>query len=176
MGCILCTLMIPPRCAAIIGQDHDASRRGIMKQRLVEGSLKALVIDRFGIDLEIDGEEALTPVLSRMLARRTHRHYTADPVPENLLDMLLAVALSASSKSDFQQASVIRLIDPEKRGRIAALLPAMPWIGTAPVFFVFCADARRLERLGALRRRHDQPNGDLEAFLNATVDAALALQ
>jgi hypothetical protein len=51
----------------------------------------------------------------------------------------------------------------------------MPWIGTAPVFLVFCADARRLERIGTMRN-HPQRNGDLEAFLNASVDAALAMQ
>src|SRR5262249_11398305 len=53
--------------------------------------------------------------------------------------------------------------------------PAMPWIGTSPVFLVFCADARRLERIGTMRN-HPQRNGDLEAFFNASVDAALAMQ
>jgi len=51
----------------------------------------------------------------------------------------------------------------------------MPWIGNAPVFLVFCGDARRLERLGELRR-HRTGNGKLEGFFNATVDAALVLQ
>jgi hypothetical protein len=51
----------------------------------------------------------------------------------------------------------------------------MPWIGTAPVFLVFLGDARRLEQLGHMRG-HDVPNGALEGFFNATVDAALSLQ
>ena len=51
----------------------------------------------------------------------------------------------------------------------------MPWIGTAPAFFVFCGDARRLERIGELRG-HPEPNGRLEGFFNAAVDAALAMQ
>jgi nitroreductase len=88
---------------------------------------------------------------------------------------LLAAALSASAKSDFQQASVIKLKDPGKRASIARHFPAMPWIGTAPAFLVFCADARRLERIGTLRN-HPRRNRDVEAFLNATVDAALAMQ
>lgn len=51
----------------------------------------------------------------------------------------------------------------------------MPWIGSAPVFFVFCGDARRLKRIGELRG-HPESNGRLEGFFNAAVDAALAMQ
>ncbi|HZU88564.1 MAG TPA: nitroreductase family protein, partial [Stellaceae bacterium] len=89
--------------------------------------------------------------------------------------LLLAAAFSASSKSDFQQASVVRVADPDRRQRLAALVPSMPWIGTAPAFLVFCGDARRLERLAAQRDRPvDQ--GRFEAFFNAAIDAALVLQ
>jgi nitroreductase len=96
-------------------------------------------------------------------------------VPDALVHLLLAAAFSASSKSDYQQASAIWLKDRGRRDRLAALFPDMPWIGTAPVFLVFLGDARRLERLGELRG-HRQDNGALEGFFNATVDAALALQ
>src|SRR5260370_9786464 len=101
--------------------------------------------------------------------------YTDEPVGEELIALFLAVAVSASSKSDFQQLSIIRLKDPQKRGKIAAHFPLMPWIGTSPVFLVFCADARRLERICTIRN-HPRHNGDLEAFLNASVDAALAMR
>jgi nitroreductase len=91
------------------------------------------------------------------------------------LHLLLAAAFSASSKSDFQQATVIRVQERTRRDRLAVLAPDMPWIGNAPVFLVFCGDARRLEQLGELRG-HQTDNGKLEGFFNATVDAALALQ
>jgi nitroreductase len=89
--------------------------------------------------------------------------------------LVLAAALAASSKSDYQQATVIWLRDRARRDRLAALFPDMPWIGNAPAFLVFLGDARRLERLGELRG-HPVENGSLEGFFNATVDAALALQ
>jgi nitroreductase len=94
---------------------------------------------------------------------------------EGLLDLLVAAALSASAKSDFQQASILRVSDPDKRAAIGALFPSMPWIGIAPVFFVFLGDARRLQRVGALRGKPVR-NGTLEGFFNASIDAALALQ
>lgn len=138
-------------------------------------NLKQLLIDRFGVDLNLAYAEAVPPLLAQILQRRTHRNYVGRPVPDELIDLLIAVAFSASAKSDFQQATVIKLKDPSKRKAIAAHFPAMPWIGTSPAFLVFCGDARRLERLGTLRN-HPQRSGDLEAFLNASVDAALAMQ
>ena len=137
--------------------------------------LKHLLIDRFGLDLDLPYAEPVPPMLAQILQRRTHRNYAARPVADELIDLLAVVALSASAKSDFQQASVIKLRDPGKRQAIARHFPAMPWIGSSPAFLVFCADARRLERIGTMRR-HPQRNGDIEAFLNASVDAALAMQ
>ena len=115
---------------------------------------------RFGLDVELGGEVPDDPWMRQALMRRTHRRYSDQPVPEPLVRLLLAAAFSASSKSDFQQASVIWVQDRARRDRLAALIPDMPWIGTAPVFLVFLGDARRLEQLGEMRG-HKQPNGAL---------------
>jgi FMN reductase [NAD(P)H] len=113
--------------------------------------------------------------LRQVLMRRTHRRYAERPVLEPLLRLLLGTAFSASSKSDFQQASVIWVRDRQSRDRLAALVPDMPWVGNAPKFLVFCGDAHRLERIGELRG-HINENGKLEGFFNAAIDAALVLQ
>jgi nitroreductase len=133
-----------------------------------------LLAARFGQNLaehKIFNDEAI----ARILRRRTHRRYSDQPVPADLLDALLSVAFSASAKSDYQQASVIQVRDPDRRRQIAELIPAMPWIGASPVFLVFCADANRLQKICDLRGR-PTPNQNLEAFFNATVDAALVMQ
>jgi nitroreductase len=130
---------------------------------------------RFGETADATGEAEDIPWLRWVLTRRTHRRYAPREVPEPLLRLLLGAAFSTSSKSDFQQASVIRVADRGRRDRLAALVPEMPWIGTAPVFLVFCGDARRLERIGEMRV-HPCDNGGLEGFFNAAVDAALVLQ
>jgi FMN reductase [NAD(P)H] len=114
-------------------------------------------------------------LIRRVLSRKTVRRYS-DRVPaEGLLDLLVASALSASAKSDFQQASILRVRDAGKRAAIGALFPSMPWIGNAPVFFVFLGDARRLHRIGELRGKPVK-NGTLEGFFNASIDAALVMQ
>jgi FMN reductase [NAD(P)H] len=127
---------------------------------------------RFGYDLDLGDEAEDNPWIRQVLLRRTHRRYSERPVPEAVVRLILAAAFSASSKSDYQQATAIRVEDRGQRDRLAALTPDMPWIGNAPVFLVFLGDALRLERVA----RHPVENGTLEGFFNATVDAALALQ
>jgi nitroreductase/FMN reductase [NAD(P)H] len=73
-----------------------------------------------------------------------------------------------------QQATIMRVADPAKRAAICALLPGSPWLGDAPELFVFCADGWRMRRLFA-RREKPFANEHLDAFFNATVDAAIAL-
>ncbi len=135
----------------------------------------ALVADRFGETPDLWAGLPDMDCVARILARRTHRAYTDREVPDALISLLCRAALSASSKSDFQQASILLVRDPAKRAALAAPFPAMPWIGLAPVFLVFLGDSRRLELFGTLRG-HAQDNGILEGFFNAAVDAALAMQ
>jgi FMN reductase [NAD(P)H] len=141
----------------------------------MSASYEAEWFARFGDETGVPSDVPEVPWLRQVLLRRTHRRYADRPVAEPLLRLLLAAAFSASSKSDLQQASVIRVDERARRDRLAALVPDMPWIGNAPVFLVFCGDARRLERLGGLRG-HQADNGKLEGFFNAAIDAALVLQ
>jgi FMN reductase [NAD(P)H] len=87
---------------------------------------------RFGYDLDLGGEAEDNAWIRQVLLRRTHRRYDSRPVPESVLRLILAAVFSASSKSDFQQASVILVEDRGQRDRLAALIPDMPWIGNAP--------------------------------------------
>jgi FMN reductase [NAD(P)H] len=127
---------------------------------------------RFGYAVDLGGEAEDNSWIRQVLMRRTQRRYSDRPVPDSVVRLVLAAAFSTSSKSDFQQASVIWLQDRVRRDRLAALFPDMPWIGNSPVFLVFLGDARRLEEMTP----HPVANGRLEGFFNATVDGALALQ
>jgi FMN reductase [NAD(P)H] len=130
---------------------------------------------RFGDGGSPGGSDESGDLIRRVLSRKTVRRYTDKKPDEGLLDLLVACALSASAKSDFQQASILRVHDTERRAAIGKLFPAMPWIGVAPVFFVFLGDARRLQRIGEMRGKPVE-NGTLEGFFNASIDAALAMQ
>ena len=130
---------------------------------------------RFGVGLDDDSAAAFEPALEPMLDHRSCRRFDAEPVPDTLLNALLAAAFSAPSKSDLQQRSVVRVRDPEKLERISRYSSGTGWIAQAPVFLVWCGDGRRIRRL-AEYRGHPFVNDHLDAFMNAAVDVGLAMQ
>ena len=118
----------------------------------------------------LPGRDALAVMNERSVCRR----YRADPVPESVLRLLCATALASPTKSDLQQASVVRVEPGADRAAIDALFPGSPWIAGAPEFLVFCGDGFRLRRVFE-RRGRTFPNEHLDAFFNATVDGAIVL-
>lgn len=136
--------------------------------------IAAAVARRFGDELEPPQLEREAATLTALLTRASCRQFRPDPVDPALLRLLCAAALSAPTKSDLQQADILNVTDPELRARIAALVPAMPWVQQAPVFLVFLANGRRIRQLAELRGK-PFANDHLDAFFNATVDAAIVL-
>ena len=128
---------------------------------------------RYGFDLEIpadvpDGVQAL-------LNRRVIRKYKTNPINEQTMALLLSAAQSAPTKSNLQQYSIVIIRDPEVRNAISELVPSMPWVRNAPVIAIFLGDVRRIRRLAEIRG-HTYQNNNADTFMNAAVDAALAMQ
>ena len=134
-----------------------------------------LIQERFGLPTEAGRERPAEGALALLLSHRTQRRYRPDPVPDDVLDIALAAALSAPSKSDLQQVGIVLVKDRTKQSTIGGWIPDMPWIAQAPLFMVFCGDHRRMRRVSELRGR-PFPNDTLDMFMNAAVDAGLALQ
>lgn len=135
--------------------------------------ISAAIERRYGERLalpELPGLEALAVLNERSVCRR----YKPDAVPEAVVRLLCATALAAPTKSDLQQATLVRLADPAKRAALAALLPGSPWLAGAPELFVFCADGWRFRRIFE-KKGAAFVNEHLDAFFNAAVDAAIAL-
>jgi nitroreductase/FMN reductase [NAD(P)H] len=109
-----------------------------------------------------------------MANRRVMRRYTDKPVDPALLETLCAVALSAPSKSDLQQADIVIVSDKGQREKLEALLPDNPWVKAAPVFLVFCGNNRRHRLLFEWRGR-PFVNDYLDPFFNAAVDTGIVL-
>ena len=116
----------------------------------------------------------ITDGLAMLLDRRVTRRYRPDPVPDALLDTVLAGAQSAPAKSDLQQFSILVTRDAAKIAAIADAIGTMPWIKEAPVLLVFCGDIRRGRQVCAMHGRA-HANDSIDTFLNASVDAALAM-
>jgi nitroreductase len=135
--------------------------------------LKAVLKARFGTAPALAEAPTGVDVLADMADRRVMRRYTDKPIDPALLDTLCAVALSAPSKSDLQQADIV-IAGKAERARLEALLPDNSWVTAAPELMVFCGNNRRQRLLFEWR---DRPfvNDYLDPFFNASVDAGIVL-
>jgi nitroreductase len=113
-------------------------------------------------------------VLADMANRRVVRRYADRPLDPALLETLCAVALSAPSKSDLQQADIVIVTDKAQRAKLEALIPENPWAKAGPALLVFCGNNRRHRLLFEWRGR-PFVNDHLDPFFNAAVDAGIVL-
>jgi nitroreductase len=103
------------------------------------------------------------------------RSYRADPVPAHTLEAVIAAAQQASTSSNLQMYSVVAVIDPMRRARLAALCGNQAFIAEAPVFLAWCADLNRLDRVSTMRG-YVQATHYVENFLVAAMDATIVAQ
>jgi len=136
--------------------------------------LLAVLKARFGSAPALSQAPLGVDVLADMADRRVMRRYLDKPVDPALLETLCAVALSAPSKSDLQQADIVIVSDRGQREKLETLLPDNPWVKAAPVFLVFCGNNRRHRLLFEWRGR-PFVNDYLDPFFNAAVDTGIVL-
>ena len=135
---------------------------------------KELLTARYGKDTGLGDDSEAEDKIEALLGRRSLRLYKDEPVSDELLDVLLGCAQSAPSKSNLQQYSIIVVKDQNIRDELAPWCPRTTGLEGKPVLLVFCADIRRNQRIGEFRNRPNV-NNNMDAFLNASVDAALAM-
>jgi nitroreductase/FMN reductase [NAD(P)H] len=145
-----------------------------MPAPLAASRIAAAIECRYGTALDAPAGLPHFDALAALNARSVCRRYRSDPLPEELVRLLCATALAAPTKSDLQQATIVRVADAAKRAAICALLPRSPWLETAPELLIFCADGWRFRRLFE-KKKAAFVNDHLDAFFNATVDAAIVL-
>lgn len=138
-------------------------------------TLQEMLDLRFGDSGPVPAALGGNAALAKMAARGVVRRFKPEPVDKAVLDTLAAVALSAPSKSDLQQRDILIVEDAGIRSRINELLKDQDWIAACPHFLVFLGNNRRQRQVHEWRG-HAFANDHLDAFFNATVDAALALQ
>ncbi len=118
---------------------------------------------------------AQPPELWTMLSKRgSVRAFQKTQPTLDELRTLAALALCAPTKSDLQQRDIILIDDERQLEKLKALLAHQAWISGSPAVVVFCANNRR-QRLLHEMRGHAFANDHLDAFFNASVDAAIVL-
>jgi len=142
---------------------------------MIESSLFAALAHRFGAAPSGPESDADIPALWQALAERgSCRAFQLQPPAFATLETLAALALCAPTKSDLQQRDIVIVTDVAQLQRLKALFADQSWTAGAPALVVFCGNHARQRALHAARG-HAFANDHLDAFFNASVDAAIAL-
>jgi hypothetical protein len=116
------------------------------------------------------------PVLETLLAHRSVRAFSPEPLAAGTLELLIAAAQSASSSSNLQTWSVVAVEDAGRKARLSELAANQTFIHEAPLFLVWLADLARIQRLADERQVNLEGLEFLETLFLGIIDAALAAQ
>lgn len=133
-----------------------------------------LLHQRYGAD--VPATIISHPVVDLLLSHRSVRSYSNEPLPEGVLETMIAAAQSASTSSNLQTWSVVAVNDPERKDRLATLAGNQNQIRRAPLFLVWLADLARLAHAAETRQMPHEGLDYLEMWLVGVIDAALAAQ
>ena len=87
----------------------------------MKARIAAAIEHRYAEAFRFPGDLPRLDALAALNERSVCRRYRADPVPEEVVRLLCATALAAPTKSDLQQATIVRLADPAKRAALEAV-------------------------------------------------------
>jgi len=117
----------------------------------------------------------MNPILHAQQSHKSIRQYKDQPIDESLLVELIQSAQGAASSSFIQAYSLVQVINPENRTKIAALAGGQKWVESAAEFLVICADLTRVEYC-SLQEGLGELEGNAEHFIAATTDATFMAQ
>jgi len=80
-------------------------------------------------------------------ARKSIRSYLPQPVEREKLQVVLKAAVRAPSAGNLQAFQIYVVRNDVLKGRLAAAAMGQPFVATAPVILVACADQGRADRV-----------------------------
>ena len=78
-----------------------------------------------------------------LMERKSVRQFVQEPMPAQDVEAILNAAVQAPSAGNMTLWTIINVTDPEKKAALAVSCDNQPFIATAPLVLVFCADYRR---------------------------------
>ncbi len=110
-----------------------------------------------------------------LLEHRSIRSWTDERIDDGLVEKLLEVANRTSTSNGMQNASIIRVKDPEKRQALAKLAN-QKYLATAPELLIFIVDNYRNTRIMEERQADKIYAHDADKFFQGWTDACLMAQ
>ncbi|CEL03755.1 hypothetical protein ASPCAL04901 [Aspergillus calidoustus] len=132
------------------------------------------------IPLDLDLDTSLAPsqlaTLSTIITHRTIRSFHNTPLPSSTLPILLVSAQSASTSSMLQTYSILAIRDSAHKAAVAQLSGNQPFLHSAPLFLIFCADLARIASLVTKNKTLGKPLEKFDMLLTASIGTSIAGQ
>ena len=88
----------------------------------------------------------MNPVLQQLKERKSVRVFTQQPITPEVTTAILEAAVNAPTAGNQQLYTIIHVTDPKLKEQLAESCDHQPFIATAPLVLVFCADCRKWYR------------------------------
>ncbi len=111
-----------------------------------------------------------------LMDRRSARNFEDKEIPEELVEKILDVAVSAPTGGNIEPLSVIAITSPEGRKDIGDMFESQPWVGRAPLSLIFCLDFYRLKKWAAHFNTPFRGEESVSSFVIAYADMMCAAQ
>lgn len=85
----------------------------------------------------------MNQVIEQLKERKSVRVFTDKPIPQEEVSAILEAAIHAPTAGNQQLYTIIHVTDPQLKARLAESCDHQPFIATAPLVLVFCADCRK---------------------------------
>lgn len=85
----------------------------------------------------------MNEVLKQLHDRKSVRVYEDRPIPEEVKQAVLAAAIQAPSAGNMALYTILDITDQELKQKLSVSCDNQPFIATAPMVLIFCADYRR---------------------------------
>jgi len=85
----------------------------------------------------------MNEVLQQLHDRKSVRVYEDRPVPEDVKREILSAALQAPTAGNMALYTILDITDPDIKQKLSVSCDDQPFIATAPMVLIFCADYRR---------------------------------
>ncbi len=85
----------------------------------------------------------MNQVIRQLKERKSVRVFTDTPIPQAEVSAILEAAVNAPTAGNQQLYTIINVTDPQLKAALAESCDHQPFIATAPLVLVFCADCRK---------------------------------
>lgn len=114
-------------------------------------------------------------VIPALMAHRSVRSFSSQPLPEGLLEKAIAAGQAGSTSSYMQTVSVVAVSRQETRAKLAEIA-GQGFLADAPVILCFIADLSRAARVGDAMKEDLFALPMLDNFLASCTDCAIFAQ